>query len=391
MSVNDKPELWKPHGTHPLVRRLVDSAPPNELESVILRSKDPNRCSKIFILLWITDLLDVKAGDRIIDFACGDYASLPNKHSLLKLKELEAFLRIENLRDLNASQLACEYLFREMSFQNRKEYFKRVLDISVTGNTLTVNTNYVLRFLGDVLRLDAEKFEDSCIESLGEKPPRPPDISSAEFWQNTEKKAVRAEGVVEDKKTGLRDLYSRLGLNNSASADSIQSAIAQSTDHTLQRDASAILLNPSIRESYDVVYGLLRHLGTLHARLGLGELNPTGNWPILRSDDFCYSEVPAAGRHASITSKPSWALAKWAAFKLWDALEPIFALFLLMLWAALVEQGDIPWQLALLSPILAFVFLHFYLKFKDMKIEKETHDLKLNIERKFHGRKTKIK
>lgn len=73
----------------------------------------------------------------------------------------------------------------------------------------------------------------------------------------------------------MRNLYSKLNIDPSASADEIRSAINSCSNASLRADASKILLNPERREAYDSLNSVLIDIGYLRAELGLSH---TDNW-----------------------------------------------------------------------------------------------------------------
>jgi hypothetical protein len=81
----------------------------------------------------------------------------------------------------------------------------------------------------------------------------------------------------------MRDLYSRLGVDPSASEQEFRSAISNCTSSTLKADATEVLLISERRRSYDRVYRTLSDIGSLRAHLGL---NHGDNWQSPESDDF---------------------------------------------------------------------------------------------------------
>jgi hypothetical protein len=80
----------------------------------------------------------------------------------------------------------------------------------------------------------------------------------------------------------MRDLYKRLGLEESSGDGDIRSALA-AADPATREAAEFILLDPRRREVYDRNRGVLVTVGKLRAKLGL---NLARFWPRARFADF---------------------------------------------------------------------------------------------------------
>ena len=80
----------------------------------------------------------------------------------------------------------------------------------------------------------------------------------------------------------MRNLYSRLGIDPSATEQEIRVAIAKCKNSAIRTDATDVLLNVSRRRSYDQVLRTLSDIGVLRAHLGLNHGKNWGN----ESDDF---------------------------------------------------------------------------------------------------------
>lgn len=98
----------------------------------------------------------------------------------------------------------------------------------------------------------------------------------------------------------MRNLYSRLGIDPSASEREIKDAIARCANSTVKTDAAEVLLNPSRRRNYDRVYRTLCDIGVLRAHLGLSHGN---NWGIPESDDFSVKPTHGLSLHDEFVTK----------------------------------------------------------------------------------------
>jgi len=91
----------------------------------------------------------------------------------------------------------------------------------------------------------------------------------------------------------MRNLYARLSLTPTASADEIKAAIAACPHAELRFDAAAVLLHADRRRTYDHLHATLTMIGGLRASLGLV---PTRLWQGLRDFD---GEVTGSGSRYS--------------------------------------------------------------------------------------------
>jgi len=73
----------------------------------------------------------------------------------------------------------------------------------------------------------------------------------------------------------MHNLYSRLGVDPTASAEQIRQALSVCTNVSLREDAQEVLLKPARRRAYDRVHFVLEDIGYLRACLGL---NHADNW-----------------------------------------------------------------------------------------------------------------
>ena len=81
----------------------------------------------------------------------------------------------------------------------------------------------------------------------------------------------------------MRDFYTRLNVNRSASVSELERAIESCRDAKLKNDAATVLLNPQMREAYDQAHNVLCNIGNLRANLGL---NNSPNWTGTLVSDF---------------------------------------------------------------------------------------------------------
>ncbi len=81
----------------------------------------------------------------------------------------------------------------------------------------------------------------------------------------------------------MRDLYTRLNVNKSASVSELERAIESCWDAKLKKDAATVLLNPQMREAYDQAHNVLCNIGNLRSNLGLSN---SPNWTGAFVSDF---------------------------------------------------------------------------------------------------------
>lgn len=98
----------------------------------------------------------------------------------------------------------------------------------------------------------------------------------------------------------MRNLYTRLGIEPSASEQEIRAAIARCTNSTVKTDGAEILLNASRRRNYDRVFRTLCDIGVLRAHLGLSHGN---NWGSPESDDFRVEPTHGLSLHDELVAK----------------------------------------------------------------------------------------
>jgi hypothetical protein len=89
----------------------------------------------------------------------------------------------------------------------------------------------------------------------------------------------------------MRDLYKRLGLDESSDDGAIRAAVA-TADPATREAAEFILLDPRRREVYDRNRQVLATVGTLRAKLGL---NLARFWPRSRFADFTIDLAASSG------------------------------------------------------------------------------------------------
>jgi hypothetical protein len=102
----------------------------------------------------------------------------------------------------------------------------------------------------------------------------------------------------------MKDLYRRLGLDETAGDAAVRAALAAAGDDATREAAEYILLDPQRREVYDRNRRVLLTIGRLRANLGL---NLTRFWPRPRFADFTVDLAPTSPRPADDPMRIAWA------------------------------------------------------------------------------------
>ncbi|KFF47957.1 hypothetical protein GY26_17465 [Gammaproteobacteria bacterium MFB021] len=105
----------------------------------------------------------------------------------------------------------------------------------------------------------------------------------------------------------MRDLYLRLGVSPTASAEEIERAIRDCANQSLKADAQAALGSPERRAEYDEMHQLLGDIGRLRAGLGLTH---APHWHGDAANDFSPPGAPTT-RQAQLTRKLDVALQQY--------------------------------------------------------------------------------
>lgn len=107
----------------------------------------------------------------------------------------------------------------------------------------------------------------------------------------------------------MRNLYSRLKIDPSASTDEVRAAIAACRHATLRDDAAEVLLVPERRRSYDDLHSVLSDIGQLRAALALSHGD---NWRGDAATDYTVPAAPARPRYAEFKAQMASRLARQA-------------------------------------------------------------------------------
>ena len=98
----------------------------------------------------------------------------------------------------------------------------------------------------------------------------------------------------------MHNLYSRLGIDPSASAERIRQAISVCTNVSLREDAQEVLLIPDHRRTYDRIHSVLEDIGYLRARLGL---NHADNWQGPEAINYTQDSIEPHSKYEGLLRK----------------------------------------------------------------------------------------
>lgn len=98
----------------------------------------------------------------------------------------------------------------------------------------------------------------------------------------------------------MRDLYKQLKISSSSSEEIIREAINSCRNIKLCKDAETVLLNPSIKKTYDKNHNVLTDIGKLRAQLGLSH---SDNWYGSAAQDFTYDETKPLNHYSDFKRK----------------------------------------------------------------------------------------
>lgn len=98
----------------------------------------------------------------------------------------------------------------------------------------------------------------------------------------------------------MRNLYSRLGINQSSTPDEIRRAISSCSNATLRNDAEEVLLDTNRRRIYNKLHSVLMDIGILRASLGH---NHADNWIGSEATDYTQDSSRGHSAHEELLRK----------------------------------------------------------------------------------------
>ncbi|MBL8200350.1 MAG: DnaJ domain-containing protein [Chromatiales bacterium] len=177
-----------------------------EFEVFLARSHNPLGTSVLLILAWIA------ASDGDIDTA--------ERQQLQQISqasghgpEFERVVRCAGKRDLGALQLACELVRDHFQGDQGLLFLQMAIGVAIADGVLRPGENFILRFLGDLLRIDRGRLDEIFAEATGRSLPEPSDPSSAAFWQEKDRARRQRRDDGASKTSGPNNDSSRLDQN----------------------------------------------------------------------------------------------------------------------------------------------------------------------------------
>jgi DnaJ-domain-containing protein 1 len=194
-----------------LTHGLVPASPFSRFESLLLTQKNPLGVCVLLVLGWIA------SSDGIIEPIEADHLrkiATASGHAEL----IGQILDVIRTRDLDALQLACEFVGRDFRGPKAFLFINLAIGMAQADGRLTPAKNHMLRFLADLIGLSPDALRHTFSEITGVPLPEPPDPSRASFWASGQE---RAQPMGDPLTTRA---YAVLGLEACATSRQIKSA-----------------------------------------------------------------------------------------------------------------------------------------------------------------------
>ena len=188
----------------------------SKFEVMLLTQRDPLGVSVLLVLGWM---------------ASSDGAIGPSETEHLKkiatasghAELVGPILDVLRARDMDALQLACEFVGRHFSGAQAFLFINLALGMALADGGLRPAENHVLRFLADLIGLSPDALRHSFAVATGEPLPEPDDPSRASFWQTSGSASGRERARPKSDLQTAR-AYAVLGLEERATRREIKSA-----------------------------------------------------------------------------------------------------------------------------------------------------------------------
>ena len=184
----------------------------SKFETLLLTGENPLGISVLLVLGWMAS-------------SDGPIEPIETEH----LKKIAAsygqadvvgpIVEVLKARDLEALQLACEFVCRHFGGAQAFPLIRQAIDMAVVDGMLKPAENHVLRFLADLLGLSPDALRHTFSEVTGQPLPEPADPSRASFWQTSG--PDRAQLKADPHTTRA---YAVLGLEDCATPRQVKSA-----------------------------------------------------------------------------------------------------------------------------------------------------------------------
>ena len=181
----------------------------SKFETLLLTQRNPLGVSVLLVLGWV---------------ASSDGPVEPSEAEHLKKIATDSghaelvgpIMEVLRTRDMEAVQLACEFVGRHFSGPNAFLFINLAIGMALADGSLRPTENHVLRFLADLIGVSPSALRHAYWEVTGQPLPEPGDPSRTSFWQPSGSQASSRElpQPTGDPKT-LR-AYALLGLEGPA-------------------------------------------------------------------------------------------------------------------------------------------------------------------------------
>ncbi|GAB2803183.1 hypothetical protein GCM10027040_34320 [Halomonas shantousis] len=148
-------------------------------ELLLLKSRSQTDTAALLLLAWVMAHrapVTESGGQRLTEL------SRQFRHG----HELQPVIDIANAQDLEAIQLAAEVLQKDRYGEAAMAFLRQAIGLALDEGRLAPTSNYLLRFLADLLGASPRQFEQLYSEVAGGKFELPDDLSRADYWHARE-------------------------------------------------------------------------------------------------------------------------------------------------------------------------------------------------------------
>ncbi|MHB0775731.1 DnaJ domain-containing protein [Halomonas sp. WWR20] len=155
-------------------------------ELLLLKSRSQTDTAALLLLAWVVAhkaSITENGRQRLLEL------SRHFRHG----HELQPVIDIANAQDLEAIQLAAEVLQKDRYGEPAVAFLRQAIELSMVDGSLAPTSNYLLRFLADLLGASPRQFEQLFHEVAGKAFADPDDLSRADYWQAREQARQRQQ------------------------------------------------------------------------------------------------------------------------------------------------------------------------------------------------------
>ncbi len=140
-------------------------------------------------------------------------------------REVDTLLAVANRGDIDEIQLACEVVRKGISdeLSKRMAFLEMLIGVALADGYLRTPEAYILRFIADVIQLDAQHLGRAFKQITGKPFPQPGNLSSAQWWGTRSPGSTQSSGTAPPNVRRLKAL-ALLGLDEGATVAEIKSA-----------------------------------------------------------------------------------------------------------------------------------------------------------------------